>query len=215
MRAIIAGATGLVGQKLVQALIEDSRISKILVLTRREVPIDSSKVEPILITDLKELPKLQDKFEAELFFCCLGTTIKKAGSADRFREVDETAVWEFSKLATKNPTSTFVLVSAQGANENSRFLYPQVKGRVERMVGELNISRTIIFRPSLLIGHRAETRFLENVGIKAYRGLSPVLPKSWRRSIGTEVEVLVRMMIKKALERGPLVEVIESRDICD
>lgn len=213
MKAIVLGSTGLVGKKLIEVLIEESRISKIMVITRRSLALESDKIKELLIKDLQEIKSIAPEPKADLYFCCLGTTIKKAGSREAFREVDELAVMDFAKRAAMNPASVFILVSSKGANEQSLIFYSKIKGRVERLVMELGISRVIIFRPSLLIGRRDENRFGESIGIKAYQALAGVLPKSWMKTMGTNVDVLARAMVKKGLSSSHGVEILESHQI--
>ena len=114
-QVLVAGGTGLVGGLLIQQLISKDEIEKIFVITRRPLAIEHSKIVPLnadfanLEVDLQPLPKL------DAVFCCLGTTIKKAGSQQSFREVDFDFVLSLGKWAKTSEVSRFLVVSSQGA----------------------------------------------------------------------------------------------------
>ena len=163
---IVAGATGLVGSKLLSFLIKDTSINKIFVLSRRDlVGIDSNKVHCILV-DFDNLEKLPLNISVHSVFCCLGTTIKKAKSKDAFKKVDFNYVLALAKLGLRLNAKHFLMVSAAGANPNSIFFYNKVKGLVEAHLVGLNYEKLSVFRPSLILGKRKDTRLAEELSKK-------------------------------------------------
>ncbi len=211
--AIIAGSTGLTGSRLVKKLIEGSEFSKIKVITRRPLTFNDSRIETILIKDLQEIHKEDPRFQADVYFCCLGTTIKKAGSQKEFCKVDLEAVTAFGEAAKANGAQVFVMISAMGANPQSLLFYNRVKGLAEQAILKLEIPGTVIFRPSLLIGNRLEERLAEKLSIGFVELISPMFPLSFQKKIGTKVEDLALIMLKKTSQtiRGP--EIIEASQI--
>src|SRR6202045_2825312 len=135
MIATVIGSTGLTGAFLVRDLLADSAITKVMSVSRRSLNISDSKLTEVLVSDLAELPTIQSKIRGELYFSCLGTTIKAAGSKENFEKVDHAAIVDFAKIANAHDAKSFTLVSAMGANPNSMLFYNRVKGRTEDDVG--------------------------------------------------------------------------------
>jgi uncharacterized protein YbjT (DUF2867 family) len=133
---------------------------------------------------------------AEDAFCCLGTTIKKAGSQEAFRAVDHDAVLAFAKAARKAGARRFLLVSALGANPSSRVFYNRVKGETEEDLKAVGFESLIILRPSLLLGDRAESRPGEHAAIVVSKVLGPLLRPFSGRPI--EARTVARAMLALA-----------------
>lgn len=217
MIAIIAGSTGLTGRALVEALSKDSRISSIRVLVRKHGAfLPSEKIEEIILTDPEflQLSESSDsRLSGDIYFCALGTTIRKAGSKSEFRKVDYSAVTEFSRLCEKRGGKSLGLVSAIGSSKRALSFYSQVKGEAEEVILALHIPRIVIARPSLLIGDRAERRPAERAGVELFKALSPVLPKSLKRILGTPVQSLARRLLESTLEPSPGKVILEASEL--
>lgn len=160
--ALILGSSGLVGNELLNLLVTSKDYDRIISIGRKSTAISVGKIEEIII-DFKNinqviLPKIDD------VFCCLGTTIKKAGSKEKFRQVDLEYVVSSGRLGLKNGAKILLVVSAVGADETSSFFYNRVKGEMERLVLNLGFESVYIFRPSLLGGKRTEFRLGEKIG---------------------------------------------------
>ena len=134
MHVAIIGATGLVGRKIVDRLLDDQNVKKITVITRRSLSIDNKKYNETLIKDFTQDSIYKLKISADSFICCLGSTIKDAGSQAKFREIDVNYVVAFAKLAEKMGAHSLFVVSALGANLESMFFYNRVKGEMENLV---------------------------------------------------------------------------------
>ncbi|WP_444905176.1 NAD-dependent epimerase/dehydratase family protein [Microbulbifer sp. CnH-101-E] len=163
MKAIIIGATGLIGSELVELLAKESAIDEIITLTRRNVPIRHPKVRNEIV-DFEHLTDYADLFHGDLLFSCLGTTKKQAGSLEQQHKVDVEYQYQAAKLAADNGVSHYLLVSSSGANAKSGNAYLQMKGELEQKVLSLPFVRTSIFRPSLLLGERGDSRPAEKIG---------------------------------------------------
>ncbi|NDD90931.1 oxidoreductase [bacterium] len=217
MIVVIAGATGLTGRSLIEALSQDQRISTIRALVRKPGTLPpTTKLEEVVLSneDFLHLSESSDpRLSGELYLCALGTTIRKAGSKSEFRKVDFTAVTEFSKLCEKRGGKSLGVVSAIGSNKHAPNFYSRVKGEAEQAILALDISRVVIARPALLIGDRSEKRLAERAGIKLFRALSPVLPLKIRSFLGTPVESLARRLLESTLQGSPGKIILEASEL--
>ncbi|WP_114747715.1 NAD-dependent epimerase/dehydratase family protein [Pleomorphovibrio marinus] len=183
--AIVTGASGLVGMQLLHQLFSSKDYQYIVALSRRELALKHSKLVQV-VTDFKELPqinlpeKLREKnmggdlnslitgletSSLELHgYCALGTTLKQAGSKEKFREIDHDYVIDFASWCKKLGTKKFLYVSALGADKDSKFFYNRVKGEIEADLKNISFDYLGIFRPSVLSGNRRESRLGEEIG---------------------------------------------------
>lgn len=158
--AIILGATGLTGGILLQKLLQDSRYSKIKLFSRSSTGLKNDKIEEHLI-DLFELEKYAADFKADEVHCCIGTTQAKTPDENTYHKIDYGIPVTAAKLAAKNRIPTFLVISALGADPDSRFFYNRTKGEMERDVLEQKVHETYILQPSLIGGKREEKRPFE------------------------------------------------------
>jgi uncharacterized protein YbjT (DUF2867 family) len=131
MIAILSGGTGLTGSFLVRQLLADSAITKVISVSRKSLNISNAKLSEVLVSDLAELPSIASRIRGELYFCCLGTTIKTAGSKGAFEKVDHAAIVAFANIAKAHGAKSFTLVSAMGAKASSMFSFT-TRSRAER-----------------------------------------------------------------------------------
>jgi uncharacterized protein YbjT (DUF2867 family) len=159
--AVIAGYSGLIGQQLLTLLLEDTSYQKVIALGRRPIDINNPK----LIQQVVDFNNIELAIEpVDDVFCCLGTTMKKAGSKEAFRLVDFQFPINLAEVCLKKGARQFALVSSMGADPNSNIFYNQVKGEVENAISKLGFSKIDIYRPSLLLGKRNESRMAEDTG---------------------------------------------------
>jgi uncharacterized protein YbjT (DUF2867 family) len=213
MIATIIGSTGLTGSFLVRELLTDSAIRKVISISRKPLKVSNAKLEEVLVSDLAGLPSTESRIRGELYFCCLGTTIKGAGSKENFEKVDHAAVVAFARIAKAHDAKSFTLVSAMGAGASSRFFYNRVKGRTENDVKALRLRSLIIFKPALLVGPRHEFRLAESIATKTLVPLSHLVPARTRKSLITDAETLARRMLAEGKAAPAGVHLIESRHI--
>lgn len=158
--ALIYGASGLVGSKLLELLIKDQQYKIVVVVTRRMVVTTTEKIVQHVL-NFDHLNDHQEKLKADDIFCCLGTTMKKAGSKEKFYQVDFKYVLNIAKLAIANKSESFNFITAVGASKTSLFYYNRIKGEIEEAISKIKFKRTNIFRPSLILGDRKESRPME------------------------------------------------------
>ncbi len=210
--ALILGATGLVGGHCLELLLKDEAYDKVITLGRREIPLEHPKLEQHVI-DFERLNEAVDLIKAQDVFCCLGTTIKKAGSQEAFYKIDFTYAHETAKLAQQNGAEQFLLVSALGADPKSRIFYNRVKGEVEAAVSRLPFHGVQIFRPSLLLGQRAEFRRGEQIAEKAAKIFSFIFVGPLKKYRPIHARNVAEAMVRVAKEQPAGVNILESETI--
>lgn len=213
MTATIIGSTGLTGSFLVRQLLTDSAITKVISISRKSLKVSNAKLAEVLVSDLAELPSIESRVRGELYFCCLGTTIKAAGNKENFEKVDHAAVVAFARIAKAHDAKSFTLISSMGANASSIFFYNRVKGRTENDVKALGLRSLVIFKPALLVGPRNEFRLVESIATKTLVPVSYLLPTKTQKSLITEAQTLATRMLAKGKAAPAGVHLIQSRDI--
>ena len=197
--ALVAGATGLIGNFVLQLLLADKTWTRVVTVGRRITPHKHDKLEQ-RVFDLGGLESVSDLPHTDDVFCCLGTTIKQAGSQPAFRQVDYGFVVGLGRAGLRAGASQFLLVSAIGADPASRVFYSRVKGETETAIGQLHYRSTQIFRPSLLLGERREFRFGERMSMWAAPVLAVALVGRLRRYRPIHAETVARAMVNLARE---------------
>ena len=176
--ALVLGATGLVGQALINELLQDPRYTTVTCLVRRPLPATMfkdpySKLNPIVI-EFDNLQDYQGYFSVNHVYCCLGTTLKQAGSRQAFRRVDFEYVHVAAQLTRAQRCDSFVWISSVRADAKSKNFYLRVKGELENAIMRMpQLDHASAVRPSLLLGERNDQRRLEGLG----QALAPALQK--------------------------------------
>jgi uncharacterized protein YbjT (DUF2867 family) len=181
MKALIIGATGATGKDLVNVLLRDAAYAEVVIFVRRPSGVSHPKLVEIM-TDFNKLEDVSGKIKGDVWFCCLGTTLKAAGSKDAQRHIDYEIPLEFARIAKKNGVPKVVLLSAYGASARSAVFYSQLKGKLEDDITNLGFDQCIIFRPGLLVrkdtdraGERISEgilNFLNKIGL--FRSFQPM-----------------------------------------
>jgi uncharacterized protein YbjT (DUF2867 family) len=210
--ALIAGATGLVGSELVKILTESNEYKSIHVLTRKSLNHNSPKIVEHII-DFDKLADFKPEIQIDHIYCTLGTTIKKAGTKENFRKVDFEYVLNLGKIAKENQSKKFLIVSSLGANAKSIIFYSRVKGEVEEALKKLSLPHLFIFRPSLLLGNRAEHRAGEKTAASVYKVLSPIFSGPLKKYKGVEAKQVAFAMMQMALQNEEPFKIFESDKI--
>lgn len=210
--AIVIGATGLVGQCLIEQLNSLAECEKITVIVRRQIAEFNpyKKVEQFVLEDFLLLND-QDVNSYSHAFSCLGSTIKKAGSKEAFYNIDFEINAHFADLFETTETH-LILVSAMGANAGSPIFYNRVKGELETYIQKLDLYRFSIIRPSLLLGERNEKRFFEDVSQKLYRRFSHWVPNSFKYKPVTAQQV-AHTMVEAAQTQTQKIEIYDNLHI--
>ena len=209
--ALIAGATGLVGNELLQQLIRGRQYHTISILSRHEVETSSKRVETIIVDydtlNDEQIPEVDD------VFCCLGTTMNKAGSKDAFRKVDHDYPLRVAEITHRKGAQQYLLVSAMGADDSSYIFYNRVKGDVEAAIARLSFEAFHVFRPSMLLGERTETRIGEQIGQVIMQGVAPLMVGGLKKYQAIPAETVAEAMVHVARKELSGTYVFESDKI--
>ena len=214
--ALIVGATGAVGRHCLSLLLEDSDYDQITVISRKPLSLKNQKLRSVKV-DFEQLDSVEDEaFKVNDVYCCLGTTMSKAGSKEAFRRVDYEYPIKIAQLSKQQGASRYFLISAIGADANSKIFYNRTKGELESSLKDLNFESYIVFRPSLLIGEREGFRlseFMAGLLLKLI-GVFLLGPLSKYRSVRTET--VAKAMIefgKKGLSGTHVIESDQIRSV--
>ena len=207
--AIVIGATGLVGRELLKQLNQIESCEKITAIVRHEdVELKSlKKVQQFILDDFLLLND-EDANGYSHAFSCLGTTLKKAGSKQNFYNVDYEMNAHFADLFETTDTH-YLLISAMGANAQSKIFYNKVKGELENHIQSLNLKYVSILRPSLLLGERQEQRTLEDMTQKLYQKFSHLVPNTFKYKPVT-AEQVAHTMVDAALTQTDKFEIYDN-----
>lgn len=172
--AILLGASGLTGGLLLELLLSDSEYEKIKLFSRKKSGVTHPKIEEHIV-DVLHLENHSAEFTGDVVFCCIGTTKTKTPDKTQYKAIDYGIPVSAAQLAKQNNISTFIVISALGANAKSTIFYNQIKGEMEQSVIALGIPRTFILEPSLISGDRKEARIGETMGIYLMKIINPLL----------------------------------------
>ncbi|CPR14669.1 NAD(P)H-binding protein [Brenneria goodwinii] len=205
-RILLLGATGLVGSELLRLLKANNRVEMIYAPTRKPLAPSEKVVNPHDSDFLAALSQITDPID--IAFCCLGSTIKAAGSKQAFRHVDYTLVVEGAKAALTLGAKHFLAVSALGANTDSFFFYSRVKGETEKALREQGWQHLTLARPSILLGKREIRRPLESLTAPLFC----IFPARWQ---AIEGKTVAQALLNQAFSPEPKarVTVLESRQL--
>lgn len=198
-KALIIGATGLVGNELLHRLLDSEVYVEVTALVRRQTGISNPKLNERII-DFDEMELAADEFAVEDVFCCLGTTIKKAGSQEAFRKVDYDYPLRAAELAKVKGASQYLVVSAIGADPMTKVFYSRVKGELESALIALRFDSLHLMHPSLLLGKRDEFRTAEALSGYISPILSPLLRGRMTRFKPIKAEDVAAAMLQIAID---------------
>ncbi len=219
-KAVIFGSTGLTGFQVLKQLCNHTNYGEIICYNRKPLVFSHPKFKEIII-DFSDLSGTVKTIEADEMYCCLGTTIKKAGSQQAFRKVDYDLPVAIGKIAAQNKVKHLLVVSSIGANQKSGNFYLRTKGEMEQQITTLNIPQITIARPSMLLGERKEYRFGEEMGKIIMKITVPLMIGKLKKYRGITAETVARAMIiiansspgnRKFFESNELEEIVRAED---
>jgi uncharacterized protein YbjT (DUF2867 family) len=210
--AIIAGATGLVGEQLLNQLLSDPAYGKVIAIVKKPLEITHEKLEQQVI-DFGQLLAAIGGLKADHGYCCLGTTIKKAGSKEKQYIIDHDYVVEFARGCHLAGVTRFAVVSSIGANAGSSNFYLRTKGEMERDLQKIPFQGINILQPSFLLGDRKEFRAGEKTAVTVMKALSPLLVGGLKKYRGVQASAVAQCMIRQILSEEDGVKIIRSDEV--
>ena len=194
---------------LLDLLLQDSFYSKVYVVVRTLTGLTHPSCEEHII-DFDCLDEYRFLFDVDDVYCCLGTTIKKAGSKEKFRYVDLELPVSFAMWAEQKMVESYSIVTALGADSSSKIFYNQVKGEVEDEIKKRNIPKIQIFQPSLILGKRTEVRFGEIIWKVLFKCINPLFLGPLKKYRGIRADVIAKGMVNHLKNSQNGISVFES-----
>ncbi len=210
--AILLGASGLVGGLLLDILLDCGIYKQVVIFVRK--PLD--KEHPRLIQHTINFDKretYEHLVKGDDLFCCLGTTIKKAGSQAAFRKVDYEYPLNFAEIAKNRGIKQYLIITAIGANAKSSVFYTRTKGECEDAISKLDLNSLKIFRPSLLLGNRDEFRLGEKLSTYGMKILSIFMIGKWKKYQPIEAWLVAKAMMLESQHPSVGITIYESDKI--
>jgi uncharacterized protein YbjT (DUF2867 family) len=204
--ALLAGASGLVGGHCLKQLLAEESYSKVIAIVRRPLPITH-------ITDFSDLGILGETLSADDVYCCLGTTIKKAGTQEAFCKVDFDYPVKLAALTQHCGAKQFLIVTSIGADPHSRIFYGRVKGETEEALARISFEALHIFRPSLLLGNREEHRAGEKAGAVVMSAIKNVMVGPFKKYRPIQANDVAKAMVCIAQKDLKGINIFESQRI--
>jgi len=197
--ALLFGATGLIGNHLLNLLISNNNYSKIKVFVRSSIELNHQKIE-IIQTDFNNLKNHKEEIKGDDCFFCIGTTKKNSPDKNEYKRVELEVPKQVAQIAKSNLVNSFVFVSSGYADPKSSGDYLKFKGLVEEELKRLNFSKLGIMRPSFLLGNRQEKRVGEKIGIFVFKLLSPLFLGPLKKMKPIHSATVAKAMVKIANE---------------
>lgn len=198
-KAIIAGATGLVGNYLLQVLLFGDEYDEVVVVTRRKLPLVHDKLEQLVI-DFDHLHDVSAEITGHAVFSCLGTIRSKSPDPQQYRKIDHQYPLQLAHIAKQNGVEQFHVISAVGANTNSMFAYTKLKGELEADLKKVQLPALHIYQPSLLVGDRKEQqRPMESFLFGLIKVVDPILIGSLKKYRSINASTVANAMFRKSL----------------
>lgn len=199
MKAIVIGATGLVGNLILKEVLNDNYFSEVKVFVRKPTGIINPKLKEI-VNPMKDINSLSSEIQGDVLFNALGTTIKQAGSKEEQQRIDRDLPINFARIASENGVKMMLNVSSVGANLKGGF-YLKTKAEMENGTGQFFPGRVFHFRPSFLVGKRKDFRLAEKIAFGAMKIIDPVLTGSSIKYRSMPVDKLAKAMV--SLSKNP------------
>lgn len=196
--AVVLGATGLIGSHLLDQLLADDSFSTVRILVRKPVTVQHPKLQTV-ITDFSNYEQYQKNIgSGHCIFCCIGTTNANVkGDKAAYRKIDFDIPVNAARFGKESGFQQYLIVTALGANSNSRIFYNRLKGEVEEVIATFDYPSLHIFRPSFLLGNRAEQRMGERIFKSIFKAIAFLLPSSMKPVEASDVAKAMIAAAKK------------------
>jgi uncharacterized protein YbjT (DUF2867 family) len=205
-KAIILGASGLIGGQLLDQLLQHPSYSEVLILVRKELAVNHPKLRQ-LVVNFDNLTSYSSQITGNIVFCCIGTTKSKTPDQTEYRKIDYQYPLDLARIAQANGAESYHLVSAMGADATSSIFYSKTKGEVERDLKTIPFKSIYIYQPSLLVGDRKEKRLMEKIMAKVMDLINPLLGGSLKKYRSIHVKNVAKAMLHESLtgKRGTFI----------
>ena len=211
MKAIVIGATGLVGNLILKELLNDNDFSEVRIFVRKPTGIINPKLKEI-ITPMTDINTLSSEIQGDVLFNALGTTIKKAGSQEEQQRIDRDLPVAFAKIASENGVKIMLNVSSLGANLNGGF-YLKTKAEMENGTQKYFPRSVFHFRPGFLVGDRKEFRLVEKIASGVMKVIDPILTGSSKKYKSMPADKLAKAMVSLSKNPAGKPAVLQFSDI--
>lgn len=211
-KAILYGASGLVGSYILEYLLRNSNYEQITIVVRKDLNIRHPKLKT-LIGDFHSLPEVAKDITVDDIFIALGTTQKKTPDKKIYYQIDHDYPLLSAKLAKENGAKAVFLVSAVGANSSSAVFYTKLKGETEQDIINLDFDHTFIFRPSMILGNRKENRPLEKIFIALFKFINPLFISKLSKYKGIEASDIAKAMVNSSNHLDDKVKILHWKDM--
>jgi len=198
-KAILAGASGLIGSSLLDILLQQPAYSEVLILVRKELPIKHKKLIQLKV-DFNHLNDFAGSISGHTIFCCLGTTRKKTPDLTEYRKIDHDYPLHLGQIAAKNGINQYHIVSSLGANAASSNFYLKMKGETEADIEKIGLPCLHIYQPAFLTGDRKEKRFGERFLTGLVKIIDPLLLGSLKKYRSIPAATVAMAMFKQSLK---------------
>jgi len=198
-KAVIAGASGLTGNILLNILLQESHYNEVLVIVRKPLPIEHKKLVQ-LVVDFDKLDDFGQSITGDAFFCCLGTTKAKTPDRDLYHKIEHNYPVQLAQIAFTNGFKQFHFMSSVGADSKASGDYLKWKGETEDDIQKLNFPVLHIYRPSLLTGNRGEFRLVEKIAEVIMKVIDPLLFGNFKKYVSIKASTVAKAMFKQSLK---------------
>jgi len=199
-KAIIVGASGLIGSSLLDILLRESGFDEVLILVRKELSIEHSKLKQLVI-DFDQLKNYTAEITCDAIFSCLGTTMKKTSDLTVYRKIDHDYPLQLAQIAKQNGVAQYHMVSSLGANVNASNFYLKTKGQIEEDLKRVGLTTLCIYQPAFLTGDRKEYRLAEKFLIPLMTLLNPLLMGNLKKYKSIAAKTVASAMYKQSLTK--------------
>ncbi|MDB5017406.1 MAG: nucleoside-diphosphate sugar epimerase [Mucilaginibacter sp.] len=199
-KAIVAGASGLIGSALLNILLQNKEYDTVLILVRRRLPIENNKLKQLII-NFEQIEDHSKLLTGDVVFSCLGSTRIKTPDLKEYRKIDHDYPLRLAKIAFENGIRQFHLVSSIGADSSSSNFYTKMKGETEDDIKRVGLPALYIYQPSLLTGERKEIRIVEKIISGLFKVIDPLLFGKLKKYRSIAATTVAQAMFKQSIEK--------------
>lgn len=211
-KAILAGASGLIGSDLLRNLLQRDHYDEVVILVRKLLPLSHIKLTQIQV-DFDHLDDHAGSVNGHAVFCCLGSTKKKTPDLAVYRKIDHDYPLELAQIALKNGVEQYHLVSALGADASTSNFYTKMKGETENDIKNIGLPCLYIYRPALLTGQRSEFRLAERIFTPIMKLIDPLLPGRLKKYRSIPAATVASAMYNQSMNKETGVFIHPSDEI--